>query len=158
MFLEILGWTFFGNTFFETRAYCSAFTGDVYMQQCMKWQTGTRLSYSWRSQVKLDLFHNQFLHWLWLSFFISNNSLRTFQEIGCLSVVGKSSYHIFASTRSWKKRCYYPGQKNWDSHACQPTGACMLGRARTCAQYGGGSLDSFGQGGTTLAKKLRQAR
>ena len=27
---------------------------------------------------------------------------------------------------------YYPGQENWDSHACQITGACMLERSRAC--------------------------
>ena len=30
---------------------------------------------------------------------------------------------------------YYPGQKNWDRHARQTTGACMLERSRACARW-----------------------
>ena len=45
---------------------------------------------------------------------------------------------------------YYPGQKNWDRHACQRTGACILETARACTPRARGCLKFFGQGSSSL--------
>ena len=47
-----------------------------------------------------------------------------------------------------KWEIYYPGQKKWDSRACQTTGTCMLERARADAPAACGCLNFFGQGGS----------
>ena len=54
-----------------------------------------------------------------VQFFI--NSMAT------IFVLPKLSYDL-----STLENSYYPGQKNWNSHACQTTGASMLERAPAC--------------------------
>ena len=43
-------------------------------------------------------------------------------------------------------------KKNWDSHASQTTGACILERARACAPATRGCLIFFGQGSRNRGK------
>ena len=46
-------------------------------------------------------------------------------------------------------RSYYSGQKNWDRHARQTTGACMLERSRACARWRVAVPIFFGQDSST---------